>query len=96
MKNQLYYGWKSFTSIFKDDNIYNEKSIIGFFAFLIMVIIALVDLFTDLKVENFIYDAFVWVTLGSFGIDGVSRAIRPRRRKDPNNDYSEPNVDDYE
>ena len=55
--------------IFKDNNDWNEKSIIGFVAFLIMVLIMLADLITgwvgkDLVINEFVYDSFVWVVLG--------------------------------
>ena len=62
--------------IFKDKNEYNEKSIIGFIAFLIMCIIMVADLVSgwmgkDLVINEFVYDSFVWVVLGCFGIAGV-------------------------
>ena len=64
--------------IFKDNNDWNEKSIIGFVAFLIMVLIMLADLITgwvgkDLIINEFVYDSFVWVVLGCFGISGVEK-----------------------
>ena len=64
--------------IFKDNNDYNEKSVIGFIAFAIMCVIMLVDVITgyfgkDLVINEFIYDSFVWVVLGSFGISGVEK-----------------------
>mgnify|MGYP003115662357 FL=1 len=64
--------------IFKDNNDWNEKSIIGFIAFLIMVLIMLADLITgwvgkDLIINEFVYDSFVWVVLGCFGISGVEK-----------------------
>ena len=64
--------------IFKDENEYNEKSIIGFIAFLIMCIIMIADLATgwygyDLVINEFVYDSFVWVVLGCFGIAGVEK-----------------------
>ena len=64
--------------IFKDNNDWNEKSIIGFVAFLIMVVIMLADLITgwvgkDLVINKFVYDSFVWVVLGCFGISGVEK-----------------------
>ena len=63
-------------NIFKDDNEWNEKSIVGFIAFAIMVIFACADLITgyigkDLVINEFIYDSFTWVVLGCFGISGV-------------------------
>jgi hypothetical protein len=61
--------------IFKDNNDWNEKSIIGFVAFGIMCLIMIVDLITgwlgrDLAINEFVYDSFVFVVLGSFGISG--------------------------
>tara|TARA_R110000751_G_scaffold93748_2_gene183139 strand:+ start:76 stop:300 length:225 start_codon:yes stop_codon:yes gene_type:complete len=68
-------SWKE---IFKDGNDYNEKSIIGFCAFLIMVIVMLTDLITgwigkDLVINEYIYDSFVLVVLGCFGIAGLEK-----------------------
>ena len=65
-------------SIFKDNNDYNEKSIIGFIAFLIMCLIMVADLVTgyvgqDLVINEFVYNSFVWVVLGCFGIAGVEK-----------------------
>tara|TARA_R100000742_G_C4206202_1_gene33873 strand:- start:7 stop:240 length:234 start_codon:yes stop_codon:yes gene_type:complete len=63
-------------NIFKNNNDWNEKSIVGFIAFAIMVIFACADLITgyigkDLVINEFIYDSFTWVVLGCFGISGV-------------------------
>ena len=63
----------AFGDIFKDDNDINEKSVVGFSAFVIMVLFAIVDLVTgyvgkDLVINEFIYDSFVLVVLGAFGI----------------------------
>jgi hypothetical protein len=38
---------QKFVQIFKDDNDWNEKTIIGFMSFAVMVEIAIVDLVTD-------------------------------------------------
>ena len=64
--------------IFKDNNDWNEKSIIGFIAFGIMCLIMIVDLVTgwlgrDLAINEFVYDSFVWIVLGSSGISGVEK-----------------------
>jgi len=64
--------------IFKDDNNWNEKSIIGFVAFAIMCLIMAADLVTgwigkDLVINEFVYDSFVMVVLGCFGISGVEK-----------------------
>jgi hypothetical protein len=64
--------------IFKDSNDWNEKAIVGFVAFAIMCLIMVADLVTgwigkDLVINEFVYDSFVWVVLGSFGISGVEK-----------------------
>ena len=74
----------SFYSIFKDGNDWNEKSIIGFMAFAVMVLFAIVDLVTgfmgkELIISDTIYSSFVWVTLGSFGINGIEKFAGPKK-----------------
>ena len=64
--------------IFKDENDINEKSVVGFSAFAIMTLFAFVDLATgyfgkDLVINELIYNSFVFVTLGCFGIAGLEK-----------------------
>ncbi len=64
--------------IFKDNNDYNEKSIIGFIAFMIMCVIMIVDLITgyvgkDLIINEFVYDSFLFVVISCFGISGLEK-----------------------
>jgi len=68
----------AFKDIFKDENDINEKSVVGFASFAIMTIFALTDLATgyfgkDLVINEAIYNSFVFVTLGSFGIAGLEK-----------------------
>ena len=68
----------TFSDIFKDENDINEKSVVGFSAFTIMTIFALVDLATgyfgkDLVINEAIYNSFVIITLGSFSIAGLEK-----------------------
>ena len=68
----------AFKDIFKDENSYNEKTIIGFLSFAVMVIFATADIVTgflgkDLPVQDFIYNSFVIITLGSLGIAGLEK-----------------------
>jgi len=65
-------------NIFKDNNDWNEKAIVGFIAFAIMCLIMVADLVTvwfekDFMINEHVYDSFVWVVLGSFGISGVEK-----------------------
>ena len=68
-------------NIFKDNNEYNEKSIIGAVAFVIMCLVMILDLVTgwlgrDLAINEFVYDSFVMVVLGCFGIAGIEKFAR--------------------
>ena len=67
-------------AIFKDENDYNEKSIIGFASFAVMTLFAIVDLGTgivgkDLVINDMVYNSFVFITLGSFGIAGAEKIM---------------------
>ena len=78
MLKYLKLRWMAFKNIFKDDNDINEKSIVGFAAFAVMVIFAAADIITgfigkDLVIQEFIYDSFVLVVLGCFGIAEVGK-----------------------
>jgi len=73
-----------FAQIFKNDNQWNEKTIIGFLSFAVMVIVMLMDVITgwfgkDLPVNEFIYNSFVLVTIGSFGIAGLEKFATPKK-----------------
>jgi hypothetical protein len=64
--------------IFKDNNNWNEKAIVGFIAFAIMCLIMVADLVTgwfgsDLVINEFVYDSFTLVVLGCFGISGIEK-----------------------
>jgi len=66
--------WK----LFKDKNDICEKSVIGFSAFVIMVLFAITDLVTgwcgmELVINDTIYNSFVIVTLGCFGISSFEK-----------------------
>jgi hypothetical protein len=64
---------KNFWSIFKDDNDWNEKTIVGFLSFAVMSITAIADVVTgimgnQLVISDTIFNSFVIIVLGSFGI----------------------------
>jgi len=66
--------WK----LFEDKNNINEKNIIGFASFVLMVLFAITDLVTgfcgqELVINNTIYNSFVVVTLGCFGISSFEK-----------------------
>ena len=70
--------------LFKDKNTINEKNIIGFISFGVMVLFAIIDLTTaivymgyvgggELEINDTIYNSFVMVTLGCFGISAFEK-----------------------
>jgi hypothetical protein len=74
----------AFRDIFKDSNDINEKTVVGFASFAIMSIFAIVDLVTgylgkDLVINEFIYDSFLFITLGSFGIAELGSIFKKRK-----------------
>ena len=71
-------------SLFKNENDINEKNIIGFISFGVMVLFAIIDLTTaiiymgyvgggELEINDTIYNSFVMVTLGCFGISAFEK-----------------------
>ena len=75
--------------MFMDDNDINEKSVVGFASFIMMVICLAVDIWTgfhgqQMPINEFIFDGFMVITLGSFGIASVDKYITTR--KGSNND----------
>lgn len=74
-------------SIFKDDNDINEKSVVGFFSFVVMVIFAAADVTTgllgqELVIDDTIFNSFVIITLGSFGIAEAGKAFGGGKSED--------------
>jgi hypothetical protein len=72
---------KKMWSIFRDDNSWNEKTIIGFLSFAMMVLTGIIDIGTgvfghELEIQKFVYNSFLIVTLGSFGIAGCESVLK--------------------
>lgn len=82
-----------FSEIFKDDNDWNEKSVIGFIAFGMMCLVLIADLICSfcgckLEVEKFVYDTFFWIVLGCFGISATENiAGKKTKSKDNSKPY---------
>jgi ABC-type uncharacterized transport system permease subunit len=75
-----------FKDLFNDNNTINEKSVVGFAAFVCMVLSLIVDLVTgwlgnELLINEFIFDGFLVITLGSFGIASVDKFINNKNSK---------------
>jgi anaerobic C4-dicarboxylate transporter len=71
---------KFFQDLFNDNNSINEKAVIGFAAFIMMIIFAVADIITgtlhkELVVNEFIFDSFNILTIACFGIASVDKWI---------------------
>ena len=77
----------AFKDFFKDSNDINEKSVVGFASFIVMIIFALVDMITgvygkEIIIQDYIYNSFVIITLGSFGISEVGKIFGKKNNED--------------
>ena len=73
----------SFLNIFRNDNEWNEKTILGACSFFCMVAVMTADVITgingkDLVINPTVYNSFVIVTLGSFGIAGAEKIFEKK------------------
>jgi hypothetical protein len=82
---------KFFRELFNDNNSINEKAVVGFIAFLMLVIALIVDLITgaygkELLINKFIFDGFMVLVLGSFGIASVDKWMNKRDKHEEDAD----------
>ena len=80
-----------FKKLFDDNNTINEKSVVGFIAFFMMVLSLFVDLVTgymgkELLINEFIFDGFLVITVGSFGIASIDKWINNKNKKSEDNE----------
>jgi len=80
--------------LFNDKNDINEKSLIGFLAFVVMVVFAIADIITgyvgkDLVINEFIFNSFMILVLGAFGISGVEKIMNRKTEAKKENDEEE-------
>ena len=76
-----------FKDLFNDQNNINEKSLVGFIAFLMMIVTLTVDIVTgvlgrEMPIHEFIFDGFMVIVLGAFGIASVDKWINKTKRND--------------
>jgi hypothetical protein len=80
---------KFFSALFNDNNTINEKSFIGFCAFLIMIVFAVADIITgtlgkELVIQEFVFNSFLWLTLGCFGISSIDKFVNKNKEETGN------------
>jgi cytochrome b len=84
---------KFFRELISDDNQINEQAFVGVVAFFAMVFILVVDVITgimskELIIKEFIFDGFMILTLGAFGITTAGRilALKKKNKDEDNKD----------
>ena len=83
-----------FKQLFDDNNTINEKAVVGFIAFVMLCISLAVDLITGyfgnpLLINKFIFDGFMVLVLGSFGIASVDKWMNKKDKNEENNKNEE-------
>jgi cytochrome b len=76
---------KFFRELISDNNHINEQAFVGVVAFFAMVFILLVDVVTgiwskELVIKEFIFDGFMILTLGAFGITTAGRIMSLKKK----------------
>jgi hypothetical protein len=80
-----------FKNLFDDNNTINEKALVGFIAFIMLCISLAVDLITGyfgapLVLNEFIFDGFMVLVLGSFGIASVDKWMNKKDKHEEDKD----------
>ena len=83
---------KFFRELISDDNSINEQAFVGVVSFFAMVFVLLIDVITgiignELIIKEIIFDGFMLLTLGAFGITTAGRILKLKKKaeKDENN-----------
>ena len=85
---------KFFNQLFCDNNSINEKSVVGFMAFIMMALFALADIVTGflgnpLIINEFIFNSFLIIVLGSFTIGSIDKFTNKKYKEDESKDEPE-------
>jgi hypothetical protein len=76
---------KFFRELISDNNNINEQAFVGVISFFAMVFVLLVDVVTgilskELVIKEFIFDGFMILTLGAFGITTAGRIMSLKKK----------------
>jgi len=86
-------------NLFSDNNDINEKSVVGFMSFMVMVVAMAVDLITgymgkELLINEYIFNGFLVITLGSFGIAAVDKYVTKKAENEKHKTDTEAGIDE--
>jgi len=73
-----------FKTLFDDSNTINEKSVVGFTAFIMMIVTLIADIITGLMgktmpIHEFVFNGFMIIVLGAFGIGSIDKFINKEK-----------------
>jgi hypothetical protein len=76
---------KFFRELISDDNDINEQAFVGVLSFFAMLFVLFVDVVTgiiskELIIKEFIFDGFMILTLGAFGITTAGRIMSLKKK----------------
>jgi cytochrome b len=85
---------KFFRELISEDNNINEQAFVGVISFFAMVFVLLVDVVTgilskELIIKEFIFDGFMLMTLGAFGITTAGRIFSLKKNAEENKEEAE-------
>jgi len=85
---------KFFHDLFNDDNSINEKSVVGFIAFFMLIVTLTCDIITGfmgkvMPIHEFVFDGFMIITLGAFGIASIDKWINRSKPSDKEEEKTE-------
>jgi len=89
---------KFFRELISDDNQINEQAFVGVISFFAMVFVLFIDVITgvignELIIKEFIFDGFMLLTLGAFGITTAGRIMALKNKAKKQEETSEEVVD---
>ena len=89
---------KFFRELISDDNQINEQAFVGVISFFAMVFVLFIDVVTgiignELVIKEFIFDGFMLLTLGAFGITTAGRIMSLKNKAKKQEEISEEVVD---
>jgi len=78
---------KFFRELVSDNNYINEQTFVGVVAFFAMAFILIVDVITgiwgkELIIKEFIFDGFMIITLGAFGITTAGKIFSQKKKEE--------------
>jgi hypothetical protein len=89
---------KFFRELISDNNNINEQAFVGVISFFAMVFVLFIDVITgilskELIIKEFIFDGFMILTLGAFGITTAGRIMSLKKKAEDKEETSEEVVD---